>query len=176
MPAPNPSAIEQALSKFTIRENRDALTNDILVDGKIGTLQPDLGACAMQCDRKPACKGFSFDHWVGKCYMKDNIVLAVLDPRSSIAVKKSMQVPAVSNAPNDIEIIRNRRVTDEPAVRRRVFDLQSCKAICNESMSCVAFTFLKQAHSGAENCLMFKTSKQYSSDSGADTGIKFQSR
>jgi hypothetical protein len=43
-------------------------------------------------------------------------------------------------------------------------------------MNCVAFTFLKQARNSAENCLMFKTSKQYSSDSGADTGIKFQSR
>jgi hypothetical protein len=96
------SSAEQALGKFTIRENRDSLTNDIPVDGKIGILQPNIGACAMECDRTPACKGFSFDHWMGKCYMKDNVVVAVLDPRSTISVKKSMQLPSVSSAPSEI--------------------------------------------------------------------------
>jgi hypothetical protein len=60
----------------------------------------------MECDRTPACKGFSFDHWMGKCYMKDNVVVAVLDPRSTIAVKKSIQLPSVSK-----RAIRNRKNT-----------------------------------------------------------------
>src|SRR5439155_27380991 len=98
------------------------------------------------------------------------------DPRSSIAVKKSTPLPAVSSARNEIEKIPNGRITDEPAARTRVSDFQSCRAICNASMNCVAFTFFKQARSSAENCLMFKTSKQFSNDTATDSGIKFQSK
>jgi len=35
---------------------------------------------------------------------------------------------------------------------------------------------IKQVRNSVENCLTFKTSKQFSSDTTTDTGIKFQAR
>jgi hypothetical protein len=122
----------QALNKFTTRRNRDILTNDIPINGIIGTSQSDIGACAVQCDDTPACKAFSFDHVLSKCYLKSNVATSVMDPESTIAVKSPLQLPNASTAPPEIELKRNTRIinNDPPSSRKRVTDFNSCKATC----------------------------------------------
>jgi multidrug efflux pump subunit AcrA (membrane-fusion protein) len=166
----------QALNKFITRRNRDILTNDIWIDGKIGTSQSDIGACAVQCDDTPACKVFSFDHVLNKCYLKTNVATSVIDPQSTIAVKSPLQLPNASTATADIELKRNTRImnNDPPVSRKKVTDFNSCKATCLDSLSCVAFTFLKAARD--ENCEMFDGLKSFLSDNSADSGYKSQSR
>jgi hypothetical protein len=166
----------QALNKFITKRNRDILTNDISIDGKIGTSQSDIGACAVQCDDTPACKVFSFDHVLNKCYLKTNVATSVIDPQSTIAVKSPLQLPNASSATADIELKRNTRImnNDPPVSRKRVTDFNSCKATCLDSLSCVAFTFLKAARD--ENCEMFDGLKSFLSDDSADSGYKSQSR
>jgi len=164
----------QALNKFITRRNRDILTNDILIDGKIGTSQSDIGACAVQCDDTPACKVFSFDHVLNKCYLKTNVATSVIDPQSTIAVKSPLQLPNASTATADIELKRNTRImnNDPPVSRKKVTDFNSCKATCLDSLSCIAFTFLKAAPD--ENCEMFDGLKSFLSDNSADSGYKSQ--
>ena len=163
------------LDKFNTRENRDSLANDILVDGKIGTSQPDIGGCAVQCDNTPVCKAFAFDHINERCYLKTGISTPVIDPRSTIATKKPLQMPSDWSATKP-EIVprRNNRIADQPAVRRKVSDFNSCRTVCLESLSCVAFNFLKDSRS--ENCEMFKGMKRLSSDNSVDSGYKLQAR
>ncbi len=163
------------LDKFNTRDNRDSLANDILVDGKIGAFQPDIGGCAVQCDNTPACKAFAFDHINERCYLKTGISTPVIDPRSTIATKKPLQIPTDWSATKP-EIVprRNNRIADQPTVRRKVSDFNSCRTACLESLSCVAFNFLKDSRS--ENCEMFKGMKRLSSDNSVDSGYKLQAR
>ena len=56
--------------------------------------------------------------------------------------------------------------------RKKVTDFNSCKATCLDSLSCIAFTFLKAAPD--ENCEMFDGLKSFLSDNSADSGYKSQ--
>jgi TIR domain/PAN domain len=166
----------QALGKFTTRKNRDILTNDIPISGIIGTAQPDIGACAVQCDDTPACKAFSFDHVLSKCYLKSNVATSVIDPRSTIAAKSPLQLPNASNAKPEMGVSKNTRIVnnDPPTSRERVADVNACKATCEDSLSCVAFTFLKAVKN--ENCEMFDGLRSFANDNSADSGYKYQSK
>jgi flagellar biosynthesis GTPase FlhF len=168
----------QALRKFTTRKNRDILKNDIAINGAIGTSQPDIGACAAQCDDTPACRAFSFDHVMSKCYLKSNVATSVTDATSTIAVKLPLQLPSASNAPQEIQSKRDTRIinTDPPSSssRKKVSSLNSCKSFCLDSMTCVAFTFLKNTPN--ENCEMFGGLKGFLNDTSAESGYKRQSR
>jgi WD40 repeat protein len=166
-----------SLTKFMTRDNRDIYGQDISSpEGPIGFAASDINVCAVRCDSMPACKAFSFDRWRGRCYLKNNLATSILDPRSTIAVKKPIELPNVSSSPYQIEILRNRRVVDEPFARRRTSNFQACKAACTDSLNCVAFNFVKQAGNNSDNCEMFRSAKGSANDPATDSGLKYQAR
>jgi hypothetical protein len=163
-----------AIALYKTRDNRDIWGRDIPQPGEqVGISDIDIDACASRCETTAACVAFSFDRWNRKCYLKDKIVPSLLDARSTLAVKKSFDLPEVSKVQAQIQTVRNRRFLDTPIARKRVADFQQCKSACWNELRCVAFSFLKGVK-GAQNCDLFNLAGAYQPDVSADSGFKFQ--
>lgn len=161
---------------FATGDNLDIWGQDILqADGTIGFMSADIASCTNQCQSTASCVAISFDRWKGKCYPKSKVVTALLDARSTIAVKKPLQLPSVSAAKIEFQTIRSSRFNSDPVARKRVSEFGSCRTACDSESRCVAFTFLKTAARNAPNCELFKLTNAYSRDSSVDSGYKYQS-
>jgi hypothetical protein len=161
---------------FVVGDNRDIYGQDIpSPDGTIGFLSTDIAACIGDCQSNPLCVGVSFDRWKGKCYPKNKIVTALLDARSSIAVRKPLQLPPVSAAKADFQTLRNSRFGASPFTRRRVAEFGACRSTCEGESRCLAFGFLKSAARNVPNCELFELTAASSRDSSVDSAYKFQS-
>jgi PAN domain len=174
-PAPvNISLQIEAPLNFKQKDNRDIEGHDILSNGRPGIPGISIQACAAQCEKNNACKAFSFDRWNGWCFLKDEITTSRLDPRSTIAVKQQYALPDVSKASAEMQDALKKRFRDDPILKRRVDDFPKCKKACKDEIKCVAFSYLKTAPTGSDNCQMFKLSKGYYFDPESDSGYKEQ--
>jgi PAN domain-containing protein len=164
------------ISNYATRLNRDIFGEDItLPDGRIWIESADLDICAARCEGLSACLGFSFDRWTRKCYFKKNITNSILDPRSTIAVKKPTQIPSVSTEPFAVQIVRNRHLIGSPILRRKAKDISSCRQICVDELKCVAFSFNKRSEL-KDKCEIFSQSDGTTEDAAFDSGYKYQER
>ena len=159
-------------TKFALRRNRDIYGQDIMTAGSPGISGIDLAACAARCEELAACKAFSFDRWLGKCYLKNNIVESVVDPPSIIGAKIPHSLPNVSKtAPGKMEIVRNRRFRDNPRENVRTFDnFDMCLRHCDGNSDCVAFSYVKPSRA----CWTFDRTVGHYIDDLADSGYKRQ--
>jgi hypothetical protein len=170
-----PEAGYQAIERFNTRANRDIWGYDIaFTNGRPGVSALDINACATLCDKDAACVAFSYDRWRHKCYPKGTIATSLLDPSSTIAVRRQFELPNVSTAQSKMQDMRNVRFRDEPITRETVSSFGACKAVCEGSLRCVAFSFLKLPRE-PQNCLTFNNSGGFNPDDSADSGYKYQS-
>ncbi len=162
--------------KYTIQQNLDLYGEDIVLpDGQVGIAAPNIEACTARCDSNKSCVALSFDRWRGQCYLKNKIVAPLLDPRSVVGLKEGFELPAMSKAPIEMEVVRNHRFSGQPSMSKSVSDFQACRDACTSYVNCIAFSFLKAAGT-ADNCQFFRGSeKEYVDDASADSGYKHQS-
>lgn len=175
--APNPSQTEAAISKFTLRDNRDIWQYDIpLPNGRIGVSDTDINACAARCDSDPACKAFAFDRWKLVCYMKNAIPEStLLDARSSIGIRKPATLPnASTTAQPHIEPLAGWRFHGTLSRQIHTRNSSQCKAACDNDLHCIAYTYLNHSDDG-KNCDMYNLSDHPDRDDSADSGFKYQS-
>jgi PAN domain len=166
----------QVSSKFGIRSNRDIPGHDLAVTGgRPGIPGIDINQCAARCNDSTSCKAYSFDRWNGWCFLKDQIASTLLDPRSTIGVKRPLTVPPVSRTLRaEMQgTLRGKRFRDEAIARVSAANFQGCEKSCADDLRCVAFSFLKTVKNG-ENCEKFKYSDGYYHDESADSGYKQQ--
>jgi hypothetical protein len=160
--------------KFVTRHNRDIYGHDISVpSGGVGLTGLDFDGCASRCDQTGACVAFSYDRWSSKCFLKDAVATSVLDPHSTIGVKKPNVLPDVSTAQAQVQAVHHKRFRGDIMSYARVSKLTTCRARCDGNLRCVAFTFLNQAI--GDNCRLFSMVEGYEVDDPADGGYKFQS-
>ncbi len=167
---------DQSISseKFTTRNNRDIYGHDIPApSGGIGLTGLDFDGCTSRCDQTAACVAFSYDRWSGKCYLKDTVATSVLDPRSTIGVKKPGVMPDVSAVQAQVQAVHHKRFRGDIMSYARVSKMAVCRARCDGDLRCVAFTFLNQAV--GNNCRLFSTVEAYEADDPAEGGYKYQS-
>ena len=164
-------------TEFLFGDNRDIWGQDIpAADGTIGFASADIESCTKECQSTDSCVAISFDRWKRKCYPKNRVVSALLDARSTIAVKKPLQVPSVSGAKAEFQTMRNSRFSGDPYLRKRVSDFAACRSSCEGGGSvCVGFGFLKSAARNLPNCELFKLTNASNRDLAVDSGFKFQS-
>jgi hypothetical protein len=169
-----PHASTVALNDFTTKNNRDIDGNDIpMPGGRIGFQVADINECAVRCTEVPSCVALSFDRWKGACYLKGNVATSILDVRSTIAVKKPLQLPNVSAAQTKIEIVRNRKLRGDLIGRSADAPFDACKTKCDEDLRCLGFNFMKQS-TATNRCEMFKLLEGHDSDNTIDGGYKTQ--
>lgn len=163
-----------SLANFAITDNRDIHGQDIpLADGTVGVDSADIGACVEQCQSNRSCVAVSFDRWKNRCYLKQSLAPSVLEPRSTIAVKKPLQPPIASTSRIDVQVARNVRFNGDNARRRRAADFNACRSACTDDARCVAFSFLKNVRN-ADNCETFQLTGGYVRDVATDSGFKHQ--
>jgi PAN domain len=174
---PTPQVVLQpptnSLNKFTQKDNRDIFGNDILLtEGRPGIPGITLNECALACDKRKSCVAFSFDKWKAWCFLKNKISTSLLDPHSTIAVKKPLKLPNASKAEPELIVLKGRRFRDKPINQSKAANAEACQKICEDSLKCVAYSYLKKEKS--ENCFLFNGSAGHYSDSAADSGYKRQ--
>jgi hypothetical protein len=181
-PAPTTSIVPKVASKqvgdeiqgFTLKDNRDIYGHDIkLVEGEPGIPGTTLDECAQACNKRPACKAFSFDKWNGWCFLKNGIATSLIDPHSKIGVKKPQELPNASKAAPEMNTLRGRRFRDKPIQQIKAHSYDACKNKCADGLRCVAFSYLK-SEKNKENCQLFNGSVGHYSDATTDSGYKAQ--
>jgi Trypsin-like peptidase domain/PAN domain len=161
-------------SRFITRDNRDLWLGDIpRPDRSIGIHNVDLDGCARECAQNQECVAFAYDRWKGTCYPKNKITQSLLDPRSTIAVKKPGELPNVLQKTPEMGILRHRRMRGDVTISKAVADYATCSSACEDNLQCVTFNFLKRAGRG-DNCQMFKLSDGHDQDNAVDAGYKYQ--
>ena len=161
------------IDKFAVQHNRDIYGHDIpSMNGTIGLSGLDFEGCEARCDATMGCAAISFDRWNNKCYLKDSVAMALLDARSTIAVKKPLDLPSVSAAQAQMETVHHRRFRGDIFAYARAPNFSACSTKCDGDLRCVAFTFLKQAI--GDNCRFFGMVDSYELDDPADGGYKYQ--
>jgi PAN domain len=171
-----PQEVSNERQNFTLKENRDIFGHDIkLTQGQSGIPGMTLDECVRACDKRGACKAFSFDKWNGWCFLKDAIATSLIDPHSIIGVKKPQPLPNASKVAPEMTVLRGRRFRDKPILQSKVNDFNKCKAACAKEIRCVAFSYLKSENK-LENCQFFNGSVGPYNDPTADSGYKEQNQ
>jgi Trypsin-like peptidase domain/PAN domain len=171
-PLPLPS--ESLDRRYTTRDNRDLWLGDIARPGQdIGTRDVDLAECQRQCTANNDCVAFAYDRWNRACYPKNRITQSLLDPHSTIAVKKPAELPSVSQKTFEMVILRNQRMRGDVNISKKTPDYASCNSACQDNIKCVTFNFLKRSGT-ADNCQMFNLSDGHDNDNTVDAGYKHQ--
>jgi hypothetical protein len=161
---------------FHLSDNRDIWGQDIkAADGTIGFISPDVPSCIKQCEATASCVAIGFDRWKTKCYPKDGARTALLDARSMIAVKKSVQMPSMSAAKIELLTMRNSRLSGDTYLRKRVLEFGGCRSTCDTDSACMAFVFTKSAARNSPNCELLKLVTTSDRNPAMDSGFKFQS-
>lgn len=166
------------LSKFKTRPNRDLYGHDINTTGdKPGTPGLTLEACARACNDTKTCKGFSFNRWKGRCFLKDDVKgPATETPAAIIGVKPKYALPPTAKGGTTVlEVQRNTVYLDEPIDGPALITstYETCQAQCVTGplkLKCVAFSFYKTSH----ECKLFNASEGYFYDQSVDSGYKRQ--
>jgi hypothetical protein len=174
---PRPAGVNSTndIDQFVTRQNRDIYGADIaFTDGKPGIPGSTLDDCAARCLRSTACKAFSFDRWNGRCFLKSQIKSSLLDPPSTLAVRKPAALPSASQTSAFIEISLRKKFHDQPSRQKKVAARDACRDECMNDLNCVAFNFLRSSKE-QQNCEIFNHTNGYYSDEAADIGIKRQS-
>jgi hypothetical protein len=162
------------VDNFTTRINRDIYGQDIpLRTGQIFIPGIDLNACATECDKNTSCVAFSFDRWEGKCYLKRSVAPLLIDPRSTVGVKKPSNLPPEATMRPNVRSLRNRRFRSVPIDRKVASDFRACQSVCEGELRCVAFSFAKGIR-GSPNCQIFNSTEGHYYDESADSGYKYQ--
>lgn len=174
-PASKPQTPEDAMSDYAVRVNRDIYGADIvLTDGRVWESADDIAKCAIRCNSIKACIAFSYDRWKTKCYFKDRIISSVLDPRSTIAVKRPADIPNVSEELPIIQVLRNRSLIGKQFSESRTPSFDACKQVCGGQLKCIGFNFEKTISKGT-NCKWFNFVEGYAESDLVDSGYKYQS-
>ena len=166
------------LTRFKTLLNRDLYGHDINTTAdKAGTPGLTLEACAKACNDTKICKGFSFNRWKGRCFLKDDIKgPATETPAAIIGIKPKFAMPKTAKGGNVVlEVQRNTVYLDEPIDPAPLLtaDYTTCQAQCvngPQMKKCVAFSFYKTSH----DCKLFSASEGYFYDQGVDSGYKRQ--
>ncbi|MEZ5844927.1 MAG: PAN/Apple domain-containing protein [Hyphomicrobiaceae bacterium] len=154
-----------ALDRFRVRNNRDVQGHDIA-----RVIGVTIGACADACEKNASCKGFSFDRWNGWCFLKDAMPASVLDPASTIGVRRGVEFPNVITIEHEMLSLRRRKFVDTPLRVLADTDAAACSAVCDKELACVAYT----AERSEKKCRLFRQTEGHFADDDFDSGFKRQ--
>ena len=152
--------------KFALRNNRDLYGHDI--GQPIPGVRQD--ECAKRCHENSACKAFSFDRWNGWCFLKGSLGTTLLNPPSTLGVRKPLAVPNVSQDQAKMRRLRSRIFKEAALETSTQNTFENCERACESSLRCVTFSYIKEK----KQCLLFNNSEGFYFDQAADSGYKHQ--
>jgi PAN domain-containing protein len=150
---------------YTSLDNRDLSGRDLMI-----LKDSDLQRCASACNSESSCQGYSFDRWNRYCFLKSEIDVLLVDPRSTSGIREHVQTPPMASVPTKMERFRGRMFPGAAYKAPPFLSFELCEAACKQEEACIAFTFRKDVRV----CQMFNKTGQYFGNSLADSGIKRQ--
>jgi hypothetical protein len=159
-----PRAEEGAYRKY---ENRDLNGGDIATLKNVALAE----SCETSCKQNPQCRAYSFDKWNRYCFLKSQIGVLRLDPRSITGVREDVPSPAMASGGITMERYRKRGFPGSGYKFATVAQYEACEAACQGEEACVAYTFKKVERV----CRLFATAGEYMPEVGSDSGAKVQS-
>jgi hypothetical protein len=161
-----PQLTDGVRSAFQSVDNKD-------IDGQdFQTLKNvDLQSCISVCSVEPRCQGYSFDKWNRYCFLKSNMKLLRLDPRSTSGIRPGLSVPPPAS--DAVQIERHRGKTF-PGTGYRTFKMSElgCVSACRQESNCVAYTY----QTDERHCHLFSSADEYFSATLSNSGLKTQSK
>jgi tetratricopeptide (TPR) repeat protein len=142
------------------------LAGSLIGEVKAGT-QDD---CESACAENGACRAYSFNMWNSLCFLKGNATLRTLEPSTMSGLKSETYPPPFSGAEISMVRFRHKLFPGDPFRQSSQDRFEDCEAVCRDSESCVAFSFIKTELA----CRMFDQAGEYSNDESADSGAKRQ--
>jgi hypothetical protein len=160
-------------SSFATRDNRDIYGNDISVSAGVrGVPNLDIGACAKLCGALPACVAFSFDRWNKLCFPKNKISVSLLEVRSTIGVKRPLELPNASHMEAKMQLFREKKLRGASLATTGAATTDQCQSNCQSDLRCVGFTFNRLTTS--DSCTSFKLIDGWDPDVSFTSGYKAQ--
>lgn len=160
----SPAASPAGLT-YTSLDNRDLWGGDLTI-----LKDSDLQRCVSACNSESSCRGYSFDKWNRYCFLKSEIGVLLVDPRSTSGVREHVQIPPMASSPLKMERFRGRMFPGAAYKEPSFSSFESCEAGCRQEEACIAFTFRKNDRI----CQLFSSTGEYLANSLADSGIKRQ--
>ena len=143
---------------------------DIESSGVTKLKSGDLETCISACQQQESCRGYTFDKWNRICYLKSELGLFKLNPRSSSGVREDTRVPKKSMSSIIMERYPMKAFSGLGFREVSATNPQLCESICEAEEECIAYTF----HFAKMQCNLFKSTGEYFSDSSAASGGKRQ--
>jgi hypothetical protein len=157
--APSP----QSAAAYRTYLNRDIEGYDI------GILKnADMPGCVLACQANHQCRAFTFDKWNRYCFLKSDITVLSLNPRSITGIPGTVAAPPMSAGAIVMEHYRGRAFPGS-GYRTLTGQLDTCETACRNDPACVAYTFQKSG-----TCHLFDVTGEYFPDALADSGGKVQ--
>jgi lipoprotein NlpI len=135
---------------------------------KLGVADRD--ACENACAANGSCRAYSFNMWNSMCFLKGDPTERLLEPSTMSGLRDETYPPPISNAEISMVRFRHKLFPGDPFRQSSQDRFEDCEAVCRDSESCVAFSFIKTELA----CRMFDSAGEYSNDDSADSGAKRQ--
>ncbi len=143
---------------------------DIESSGVTRLKSGDLENCVSACRQQESCRGYTFDKWNRICYLKSELGVFKLNPRSSSGVREDTRVPKRSVSNVIMERYPMKAFSGGGYMAASAANPQICENVCGSDEECIAYTF----HFAKMQCNFFKSTGEYFGDSSAFSGGKRQ--
>jgi hypothetical protein len=163
----NASPLHQPSNEITYKtlNNRDINGGDYRTVARV-----DLNTCVTECRANVQCQAFSYDKWNRWCFLKTNLSDLLLDPRSVTGIRQGLSTPRTSSIQARIKPYRNKIFLGDGYKSVAARSYETCERSCQDDLSCVVFTFLKNEN----RCKFFRLAGEYFPDTKGDSGVKSQ--
>ena len=147
------------------------MPNTDLAGSLVSTISTgNLEACETACAGNNSCRAYSFNMWNSMCFLKGDATMRTLEPSTMSGLKSETYPPPISAAEISMIRFRHKLFPGDPFRQSSQDRFEDCEAVCRDSESCIAFSFIKTELA----CRMFDQAGEYSNEDSADSGAKRQ--
>lgn len=150
---------------FASYENQDVVGKELARKQGIGQ-----DACADWCEGEAGCEAFTFDKWNKWCFLKGSVEGLRLEPKAISGVRPYYSEPPRSDRTVDMVRYRDKYFPGSGYETHRASSMENCEQICRDDGHCMGFTY----YSDESRCEAFASLGEYTSLTGADSGVKTQ--
>ncbi len=128
-------------------------------------------ACVSECRSNSQCVAFSFDRWNRWCYIKNELGILKLDPRSVTGTRQNLEQPERSRSVVQMYRYRKKAFREGNTLQSvQNLSMVSCESACLNNDKCIAYTFFIKDR----QCILLSDDGEYFPNEKADSGAKQQ--
>lgn len=170
-PAPDPTITGSIQSQnsgakrtFVRHDNRDLFGGDYY---RVGSTTES--ECENRCGADRRCRAYTFNKWVGTCFLKSSIGSLRMEPQGTTGILASLTA-RLDQRPPSIQKTRGRRIPGTAYKTLPARSFEACTAVCLNEAECLGFNFSRPERS----CALMSSVALPSRAKVTDIGLKVQ--